>query len=153
MTHRNPTLKGQATILQTALAQQGITVSRTAAHELIAKVNGFSSWNVAAKATPPVGAPGSPAGLPPTDSVVSVFEVNLLDFEEYEIPDESPAWKWVEQQASFAHTENGIGTGVWEFMILASKLRHDSSTVPEVLKAIVQECLKTDAKWLLFYQW
>jgi hypothetical protein len=156
MSHRTPSLKGQVALLQKTLVEKGVSIASSLAHEAIAKVNGFSSWNVAAKAAAPAPAPAqaSVACASPHAALVSVFEINMTDvLPEYDVPDEQSAWSWVQAQASFSHVDNGIGAGVWEFLVLASKIKHDQSSIPETIKAEVLEGLKTDAKWLLFYQW
>jgi hypothetical protein len=152
MTHRTPGLKGQVDILHSTLVAKGLACTRSFAHELVAKLNGYASWNVAARSSS--GAQSTQVEpIPRTSSLVSAFEINMVDlFPDYDTPDEVAAWDWVKAHAAFAHVDNGIGAGVWEFLVLCSTLRFDSSHVPSELKAAVQEGLNTDAKWLVFYQ-
>lgn len=39
----------------------------------------------------------------------------------YDVPDDVPEWLWVQQNASFAHVRNGLGDGVWEFILNLSR--------------------------------
>lgn len=131
---------------------------------MVAKLNGFSSWNVAAKVKEPaevlersIRVRSHPeGGTPPVGhtKLVSVYEINMVDaLPEYDTPEETEAWTWVENLASFSHKENGTGQGIWEFMVLADKVPKDFANVPAVLHKVLREGLASKAKWLMFYQW
>jgi hypothetical protein len=49
MTHRQPALKAQAAMLRQALSERGHVLRQGETLELVAKLNGFPSWNVAKK--------------------------------------------------------------------------------------------------------
>lgn len=36
---------------------------------------------------------------------------------EYERPENQSTWRWVERNSSFRHQQNGIGQGVWDFVL------------------------------------
>lgn len=85
-----------------------------------------------------------------------VAEVNVTDFIEYDTPDTVREWRWIQTQASFAHTENGVGPGVWEFMVRADKLRalmnEGGGQVPSLLNKAIEKALDQNPTWVLFHQ-
>jgi len=109
------------------------------------------------KATLPTAAPASAEfsakGL---FNRLAILEVNLVDvLNEYELPDDTPEWQWVEKNGSFAHKGNGTEGGVWEFMvqvenIMTSDVRRAS--IPAPLKPFFDEAVTQKAVWILFHQ-
>jgi hypothetical protein len=85
---------------------------------------------------------------------MSIIEVNLVDvLNEYDVPDECPEWKWVEDNHRWAHKSNNAEPGVWEFMVNVDKHNPDLlKGVPAVLKPFFEEALRLDAPWIMFHQ-
>jgi len=122
----------------------------------------FGYYNMAkalyeGKATLPVAAP-APAEYSTKGMFnrLAILEVNLVDvLNEYELPDDTPEWQWVEKNSSFAHKGNGTDGGVWEFMvqvenIMTSDIRRAS--IPAPLKPFFEEAVTQKAIWILFHQ-
>lgn len=85
---------------------------------------------------------------------MQIIEVNLIDvLNQYDVPDECPEWKWVEDNHRWAHKSNNAEPGVWEFMVHVDKYNPDLlEGVPAVLKPFFVEALKLDAPWIMFHQ-
>lgn len=222
MSIRQPKLRAQASMLRDHLTKLGVTASVGDSLELVAKLNGFSSWNVAkhAERAPAsarntkfpvqvwsatyghrhgedvflftsapsreevmerIDAAGSE--FTPSDgewieiggvetltvdiprqlveqaksqmpNVCQVYEVNMTDFMDYETPDGVAEWQWIRNHAGFQHTGNGSSTGVWEFMVHASKLHEAKAndTVPPLLAHEINKALSLNVAWVLFHQ-
>lgn len=152
MTIRTPALKSQVELLKAAMLQAGTPLASGVAHEIVAKLNGYPSWNVASKA----GSPDKklPAKVLSPSQLLTTFEVNMVDvLGLYEAPEDLAAWKWVESIASFRHVENGIGDGIWEFLVRAEAIPEDLEEVPTELHPWIQESRAIGAKWIMFSQW
>ncbi len=67
---------------------------------------------------------------------------------DYETPNAVPEWKWVEKNASFAHTDNG-NAGVWEFVLNLSTTFAD---IPEKLLPHIQQAQAAGVSYLLVHQ-
>ena len=67
---------------------------------------------------------------------------------DYDTPDEIPEWKWVEDNASFAHVNNGEH-GVWEFVL---NLARGFTDVPDRLKPILQRASADGMAYVIFHQ-
>lgn len=85
-------------------------------------------------------------------SVLKVIEVNLVDvLNEYDVPDDTPEWQWVEAHHSFKHKGNGGDPGVWEFMVNVESHK-DAKDIPTYIKPFFDEAVQQKAAWILFHQ-
>lgn len=88
-------------------------------------------------------------------SEVNVIEVNLAEaLNEYDVPDDVPDWKWVEQHHSFVHKGNGVEGGVWEFMVHTGKMDDPDFVegMPVTLRPFFELAKKKGAAWVMFHQ-
>ena len=67
---------------------------------------------------------------------------------DYDTPDKIPEWKWVEDNASFAHVNNGEH-GVWEFVLNLSRHFTDA---PDRLKPVLQRASADCMAYVIFHQ-
>lgn len=73
---------------------------------------------------------------------------------EYEEPRSQEEWKWLEAMASFAHVENDVAPGVFEFILRVRKEDDDryEADPPPRLQAVLDMVKRSGADWVLFYQ-
>lgn len=124
--------------------------------EVIDAVNAASSYEPEAGESLEI-LNGENVKLPQSAALPGVVEINVTDFIEYDEPQTVQEWRWIQTQASFAHTENGTGPGVWEFMVRADKLRAlvdegGGSQVPSLLRKAIESALEKRPTWILFHQ-
>lgn len=222
--HRTPKLKDQARQLIDSLKGKGIKLGRGESLELVARMNGFPSWNVASAAQKDDGqasmvieapirlwnvlhhhrhgvdaypfiqeeAPGDEeieaainaessfepehdewhevrgsedvvlrielgkdgARVVPAeaDALVRVYEVNMTDHFEYDVPEDVPEWSWIASKSRFAHVDNGGEPGVWEFMVRCDKDAYGLDEIPEALRPHFEAARNAGAIWVLFHQ-
>jgi hypothetical protein len=81
------------------------------------------------------------------EKIVSVQLQSIVG--EYDTPDTVQEWGWIENNASFAHTKNGITAGVWEFIINPHLTFED---VPERLAQLIQAAREENKAFILFHQ-
>lgn len=67
---------------------------------------------------------------------------------DYTVPDDVPEWRWVEEQACFAHCHNGQH-GIWEFVLNLSLSYED---VPDKLKPVLAEANQKGLGYLIIHQ-
>lgn len=153
MSIRKPTLKSQVKLLKATMLQAGTPVDSGAAHEIVAKLNGFPSWNHAANAETSVKQESLTAKRFSPWQVSTTYEVNMADLlDDYDTPQGVKAWDWVESVASFRHVENGTGPGIWEFLVRVEAITANSVEIPSELQKSFQEAQAAHAKWILFFQ-
>lgn len=74
----------------------------------------------------------------------------------YENPRTLEEWRWIEGHASFEHTQNDVGTGVFEFMVHVRDPQSDEdpyeSPPPQMVAAILDLAHKMGSVWVLFHQ-
>lgn len=90
-------------------------------------------------------------------SLLTVFEVNMNDHFEYEVPESLPEWAWIQGQARFAHVGNGEEDGVWEFMVNMSLVfgpekPKAAQEIPSTLLTFFEQAEAVGAAWIMFYQ-
>ena len=154
MTIRTPALKSQVELLKAAMLQAGNPIASGVAHEIVAKLNGYPSWNNAAKAGASAKQKDLTAkGLSPWQ-LSTAYEVNMVDlFDDYDTPEGVAAWNWVEQNSSFRHNENGTGEGILEFFVRVKAITANNVKIPAELQESFKEAQAAKAKWILFYNW
>lgn len=81
-----------------------------------------------------------------------VLEVCMLDFFEYETPDEVAEWAWVQQKAAFGHRGNGVDPGVWEYMVHVDLDHPVIDEVPVTLRPFFEQAVRQKTPWLMFHQ-
>lgn len=93
---------------------------------------------------------GLPADEPDsTPDVSRTLSVNMLDIVgSYESADDVPEWKWVEDNASFAHCDNGQD-GIWEFLL---NLSLDFRDVPPKLETVIKDARLGGMHYLMLHQ-
>lgn len=78
-----------------------------------------------------------------------IREVMMQDIVgDYDVPESVPEWKWVEENASFAHVQNGVADGIWEFILNLGNML----APPEKLKPVVEQAHKDGIAYLVFHQ-
>ncbi|WP_299194726.1 hypothetical protein [uncultured Amphritea sp.] len=83
-----------------------------------------------------------------------VYDVCMVDVVgDYDTPDEVTEWEWVEEKASYKHTQNG-SHGIWEFLLNVSVIENESNDndIPERLKPVIQNALEQNCSYILFHQ-
>jgi len=224
--HRTPKLKDQAQLLAEALKAKGIEMTRGESLEMVARMNGFASWNVASAAQSPAQPqPGQGSRLrtivwtathhhrhgvdvfnffqkdapseeeviaqinavssyepeydeyfevsgpdeltlePGADGVsewvavpnepmnlVRIYEVNMTEHFEYDVPEELAEWQWIEANGRFAHIGNAHEPGVWEFMVRCELGFAEGVETPDALRPAFNKAKELGATWILFYQ-
>lgn len=84
-----------------------------------------------------------------TPDVSRTLSVNMLDIVgSYESADDVPEWKWVENNASFAHCDNGQD-GIWEFLL---NLSLDFRDVPPKLETVIKDARLGGMHYLMLHQ-
>lgn len=68
---------------------------------------------------------------------------------EYERPENQSTWRWVERNASFRHQQNGIGAGVWEFVLNLALTFED---IPAQLKPYIDHARSKGFAYLMCHQ-
>lgn len=225
--HRTPKLKDQARLLREAYQEQGQTLSTGESLEIVARMNGYASWNAASAAQQSrefkandvieirlkswtivhrhrhgediftvysdeapdddeaiaiINSQGGgfeefndesfevlgvevqnlkltlgelEAKVVPTspfeDQVLRVFEVDMTDHFDYDVPDTLAEWIWIAAKGSFAHRSNNVEPGVWEFMVYTDTALGDESC-PADLKKFFQQAKKANCPWVMFHQ-
>lgn len=79
------------------------------------------------------------------EEIGSVCMPDLLD---YNVPEDVPAWRWIEREASFSHLNNG-SDGIWEFVVNLSRELPD---IPELLASVIAEARLKGVSYLVFHQ-
>lgn len=90
----------------------------------------------------------------PGATCAEVAEVTMQDcVGEYETPDEVPEWKWVEENSSFAHKDNGKW-GVWEFVLNMARFTSEDHPiiVPAKLVATIKRAQAAGMQYIIFHQ-
>lgn len=154
MTIRAPALKSQVELLKAAMLQAGNPIASGVAHEIVAKLNGYPSWNNASKA----GASAKQKDLTAKGfsslQLSTAYEVNMAELlDDYDTPEGAEAWEWLEDNACFAHKENGNSEGIWEFFVRLEAITANRLEIPSELQESFKEAQAANAKWILFYQW
>ncbi|MBK6616544.1 hypothetical protein [Ottowia sp.] len=79
----------------------------------------------------------------------AICSVMMQDFVgDYDRPEELVEWKWVQENASFAHRDNGRD-GIWEFML---NLSRTFDAVPMQLQQPIRYARQAGFAYLLFHQ-
>lgn len=68
---------------------------------------------------------------------------------DYDTPDSVPEWKWLEENASYAHVRNGDAGGVWEFILNVAR---DFKDIPVKLQPAFSEAKAKDLAYVVFHQ-
>ncbi|GBG14319.1 chemotaxis protein CheY [Novimethylophilus kurashikiensis] len=84
------------------------------------------------------------AGNKSTIGDISMSDILGEDVE----PEASPEWAWVQENASYAHRDNGKGAGVWEFMLNMSRTYKD---IPEKLVPVLADARENDLSYILIH--
>lgn len=80
----------------------------------------------------------------------SVRHVMMQDIVgDYAEPSEVPEWTWIENNATYAHTWNGNGDGIWEFML---NMSCEFSDIPPKLKPVLEAATRDRVGYVLFHQ-
>ena len=80
------------------------------------------------------------------EALLSVMMQDVVG--DYDIPNEVPEWKWVEENGSFAHRDNGQ-SGVWDFVL---NLSRTFENVPAKLRKTIDKARKAGFGYVLFHQ-
>ncbi|MDE3021375.1 MAG: hypothetical protein KGI54_05900 [Pseudomonadota bacterium] len=73
---------------------------------------------------------------------------------DYDTPDNVVEWKWIRQNASFSHKQNGEH-GVYEFILNLSRLGVGGipiASVPEKLRPYIDDAIKRGVAYMIFHQ-
>lgn len=105
--------------------------------------------------------------IKPTELNVTFGDIGLLGevyapklFGNYDTPETMLEWMWIEQHASFKHTENAE-SGVWEFMLNVDRyfdesqakfIDKDGNAFPKKLIPIFEDARKKNISYIIFYQ-
>lgn len=68
---------------------------------------------------------------------------------EYERPENQSTWRWVERNSSFRHQQNGIGQGVWDFVL---NLALTFENTPAQLKPYIDHARSKGFAYLMCHQ-
>jgi len=79
------------------------------------------------------------------EEVASIMMQEFVD--DYEDTETVPEWAWVEQNASYAHTRNGVDA--WEFVL---NLAIEFDDIPEKLLPVIQDARKQNLAYLIIHQ-
>lgn len=86
----------------------------------------------------------------PGVNLVEIRHACMLDIVgDYDIPDDVPEWKWIEEYASFSHRGNGIEDGVWELII---NLENFLDNIPERLAPVIAAAHQHHCAYIIFHQ-
>ena len=77
-----------------------------------------------------------------------IAEIDMTDLFDYNTPEEVPAWKWVEDHASYAHVRNGQD-GIWEFVLNLGMPLED---IPASLLAPITRAREQGCAYMLIHQ-
>ncbi|WP_131421437.1 hypothetical protein [Comamonas thiooxydans] len=89
-----------------------------------------------------------PEVLPGATSL-EIQEIMMQDIVgDYDDPEKVPEWKWVENNASFAHVQNGT-SGIWEFVL---NLACEMKDIPERLRPVILKAQADGMAYLMFHQ-
>lgn len=86
----------------------------------------------------------------PGATAMEIGDVCMTDLYEYETPDQVPAWAWVEENASYAHKDNGQD-GVWEFVLNLDPEKHFEH-IPAELQPIIAKARADGLGYLVIHQ-
>lgn len=95
----------------------------------------------------PIESPNPVFGDANVETIVSVEMQSIIG--EYVVPENMAEWDWVKAHATFAHTENNVGPGVYEFIINPHLTFED---VPEHLAPLFQAAREENKSYILFHQ-
>ncbi len=84
----------------------------------------------------------------PGATAMEIGDVCMTDLYKYEIPEQVPAWAWVEENASYAHKDNGQ-YGVWEFVL---NLARELEDIPAELEPIICKARADGLGYLVIHQ-
>lgn len=78
-----------------------------------------------------------------------ILEIDLQSIVgDYDTPDTVQEWRWIAQNASFAHANNGQD-GVWEFVLNLSRSFED---VPQSLQPLIGQARECGMSYIVFHQ-
>lgn len=77
-----------------------------------------------------------------------ILDVNVAEIIDYETPEQTEEWHWIEANASYAHRRNGH-LGVWEFIINTA---NEFPDIPASLEPFFELAEKHDVAYILFHQ-
>lgn len=84
---------------------------------------------------------------------LNVLEINLVDLlNDYDLPEDTPEWGWIEANHRFAHKGNNVEPGVWEFMVNVEQAETMKEAIPPVLKPFFKLAKEKNVPWVLFHQ-
>lgn len=87
----------------------------------------------------------------PGASKNEILDVCIPDFiEDYDTPETTDEWPWIERNACYSHRENGKGCGVWEFVLNMSS--YDCNSMPQSLRPIFDDANSKHCQYILFHQ-
>lgn len=84
-----------------------------------------------------------------------VFEVQMTELVgEYDSPDNTPEWEWIEANASYSNSSNG-SDGVWEFILNVANFDEEYNgceDAPEAIQHLIKNAIENDYSYILIHQ-
>jgi hypothetical protein len=78
-----------------------------------------------------------------------ILDVNMSDIiGDYDVPEDSEEWSWVEDNASFKHRDNG-DSGIWDFML---NIAMEHTDIPQQLVPVINNAISKGYTYILFNQ-
>ncbi|MGI2205222.1 hypothetical protein ACROAH_15280 [Shewanella oncorhynchi] len=91
--------------------------------------------------------------------ILNIADINVAVHVEYDTPDQSFVWEWIECKATYDHRKNYVADngGVWEFIVNIYSLTDDDGAVcfddvPAEIRGAVREAIDNGASYILFHQ-
>jgi hypothetical protein len=81
-----------------------------------------------------------------TQAILDVCMPDIIG--DYDVPDNIPEWKWIEEKACYSHNLNGQD-GIWEFIV---NLAYGIENVPEKLAPVIAAANRDGVNYILFHQ-
>jgi hypothetical protein len=83
----------------------------------------------------------------PGATKIEVLDVCVPDvIGEYDVPEDTVEWPWIEKNACYSHRNNGV----WEFVLNLSHF--DTASIPVSLTPVINEAKKQVCSYILFHQ-
>lgn len=91
--------------------------------------------------------------------ILNIADINVAEYVEYDTPEQTPVWAWIEEIATYGHLKNhdADNFGIWEFVVNTSCITDEDSDVsiedaPKEIQGAVREAIDNGAAYILFHQ-
>ncbi|MCB2384215.1 hypothetical protein KV201_18825 [Shewanella sp. SR1] len=91
--------------------------------------------------------------------ILNIADINVAEYVEYDTPDQTPVWAWIEDNATYTHRKNhdADNCGIWEFVVNTCCITDEDcdvsiEDVPQEIRGAVREAIDNGAAYILFHR-